>query len=266
MSLEQACFIHFIPERLKSASYEIAFLGNYLYVDNDGERCRGQIRKGNKFTLRKNSIVFLSVEAYFRLPDYMAIRHNLKISNVYKGLLVGTGPLVDPGFVGRLSLPLHNLTNQDYELIGGDGIIWVEFTKLSPNSAWGAASPSDGRRGAYTPFPLAKTELQDVDDYVFKAAGPGRVPSSSIVGVARSARRARSMAKRTRRVVYSIGIIGIIALLVAAFGVVIPAIQLQQQTSTELRNQQVQITNLQQAISKLESNSAAPKPTSTPTP
>jgi deoxycytidine triphosphate deaminase len=253
----------FYPERLKPASYEIALLGKYLYVDSDGKRCRGELRHGDRFVLKKNSIVFLSVEPYFRLPDYIAIRHNLKISNVYKGLLVGTGPLVDPGFIGRLSLPLHNLTNQDYDLIGGEGIIWVEFTKLSPNKAWGAATPKDGRLGTYTPFPLAKIELEDVDDYVFKAAGPGRVPSSSIIGVARRAQKAKTTANRTRRTVYSIGIIGIIALLVATFSVIIPAIQLQQQTSTELRSQQTQIANLQQMINKLEAGTATARPVPT---
>ncbi len=30
-------------------------------------------------------------------------------SIVYKGLLLGTGPIVDPGFVGKLYIPLHKL-------------------------------------------------------------------------------------------------------------------------------------------------------------
>ena len=85
----------FYPQRLKPASYEIALLGRYLYVDGSGRQFSGEIRKGEKFLLKKNSIAFLSVEPYFRLPDYIALRHNLKITNVYKGLLVGTGPLVD---------------------------------------------------------------------------------------------------------------------------------------------------------------------------
>ena len=201
------------------------------------------------------------------MPDYIALRHNLKITNVYKGLLVGTGPLVDPGFVGRISLPLHNLTNTDYELIGGEGIIWVEFTKLSPNHAWGGESPSDGRKGAYAPFPLAKNELQEVNDYVYKAVGPGRVPSSSIAGVALDARRARRVAKRTRKVVLGFGIggaiVGVLAILLATFQVVMPAIQLQQQTNTELRSQEVQIANLQQSLKELQ---ASTRPSSTRTP
>jgi deoxycytidine triphosphate deaminase len=246
----------FYPERLKPASYEVALLGRYLYVDGDGTRRSGEIRMGQKFILKKNSIAFVSVEPYFRLPDYIALRHNLKISNVYKGLLVGTGPLVDPGFVGRLSLPLHNLTNQDYEFQGGDGIIWIEFTKLSPNRAWSGARRVADRKGAYTPFPIAKTELQEVGDYVHKAVGPGEVPSSSIAGVAKRARRAERTANRTqvnlRRAGLIGAIVGAITILIAAFAIVIPAVQLQQQTNTDLRAQQTQIANLQQEVKSLQ--------------
>jgi deoxycytidine triphosphate deaminase len=257
----------FYPAQLKPASYEIALLGKYLYADGSGHQYAGEIRKGEKFILKKNSIAFLSVEPYLRLPDYIALRHNLKITNVYQGLLVGTGPLVDPGFVGRLSLPLHNLTNTDYELTGGEGIIWVEFTKLSPNQAWGCESPRDGRKGTYAPFPLAKIELQEVNDYVYKAVGLGRVPSSSIADVALDARRAQRVAKRTRKLVVRFGIGGVLAgvaaLLLALFQVVLPAIQLQQQTNTELRSQEVQIANLQQTLKELQ---ASTRPASTRTP
>ena len=50
---------------------------------------------------------------------------------MHRGLLVGTGPLVDPGFRGKLLIPLHNLTLDAYEIRGDEGLIWVEFTKTS---------------------------------------------------------------------------------------------------------------------------------------
>ena len=43
---------------------------------------------------------------------------------------------MDSGFSGSLLIPLHNLTNNNYEICGGDGIIWVEFTKLSKSEYW----------------------------------------------------------------------------------------------------------------------------------
>jgi hypothetical protein len=45
--------------------------------------------------------------------------------------LLGTGPLVDPGFHGKLLVPLHNLTSDEYTIRGDEGLIWMEFTKTS---------------------------------------------------------------------------------------------------------------------------------------
>ena len=65
------------------------------------------------------------------MPDFIALRFNLQIQHVHRGLLLGTGPLVDPGFWGKLCIPLHNLTDQDYEIPKEEGLIWLEFTKTT---------------------------------------------------------------------------------------------------------------------------------------
>lgn len=86
----------------------------------------------NKLILKPNSIAFLTLEPVFQVPRYMVLRFNLKIPHIYKGLLLGTGPIVDPGFKGRLSIPLHNLTSNEYVFSSGDEIISIEVTKMSP--------------------------------------------------------------------------------------------------------------------------------------
>lgn len=80
--------------------------------------------------------IIVTLEPIIRLPAYLIARFNLKIRFIYKGLLLGTGPIVDPGFQGRLSIPLHNLTENEYEIKGGESIIAMEFTKISPNKLW----------------------------------------------------------------------------------------------------------------------------------
>jgi deoxycytidine triphosphate deaminase len=146
----------FTPDGLKSASYEVSLLGEVVYWDEDG-RHEQDVRRGDTFILRRNSIAFVTMEPEFHLPDYIALRFNLKIPNVYKGLLLGTGPLVDPGWEGQLSIPLHNLTTNNYPLKGGDPLIWMEFTKLSPNTRWTKRRRNAlDRRGDYVPFPETK--------------------------------------------------------------------------------------------------------------
>jgi deoxycytidine triphosphate deaminase len=145
----------FYPDRLKSASYPIALGGDVVFWDNQNRMRTIDLRKGEaeRFKLRRNSIAYVTLEPVFQLPQYIAVRFNLKIDNVYKGLLLGTGPLVDPGWSGRLSFPLHNLTTNDYWFEAGDEIIWVEFTKVSLLDKWrNTGTPPNVAGGTYRPY------------------------------------------------------------------------------------------------------------------
>lgn len=152
----------FDPKRLKTASYEIACEGKvhaWKSVDSpigETEKVEVDLTGGNTFTLKPNSIVFICLSAKFKLPNYLAVRFNLTITKVHQGLLLGTGPLVDPGFEGNLLIPLHNLTNQEVVLHADDMLIWVEVTKLSPDQT-DALHPA--HQFVQTTFPPLKKNL-----------------------------------------------------------------------------------------------------------
>lgn len=124
----------FEQDDLKSASYAAKIAGECRYWDEKNKKFETVLleKEGDKLILRPNSIAFVGIDPTFRLPDYIALRFNLKISNVYRGLLLGTGPLIDPGFEGKISIPLHNLTSNEYVFSYGESLIWIEFTKTSP--------------------------------------------------------------------------------------------------------------------------------------
>lgn len=138
-------------EKLSGASYEVAIGGPVIWWDEEKQEMHEEdlSKPGSAFRLEPNSIAFVTLEPTFRIPDYLALRFNLKILHVYKGLLLGTGPLVDPGFVGKLSIPLHNLTANTYTFRHGEGIIELEFTKLSPNGEWLRSNTSEGEERLY---------------------------------------------------------------------------------------------------------------------
>ncbi|MDD2851034.1 MAG: hypothetical protein PHY09_03930 [Desulfuromonadaceae bacterium] len=146
----------FCHKNLKSASYEVDFIGTIIYWDEAGNKKTERIEDDGVFILPKHSIAFISPDLYFRLPDYLAVRFNLQIKLVHSGILLGTGPLVDPGFEGQLLIPLHNLTNNDYLIKGGEGLIWVEFTKVSNNPRWRSNNESYEFSNKYIPFPVSK--------------------------------------------------------------------------------------------------------------
>ena len=166
----------------------------YIYWDPEGKSVDIFLKDDEEFVLAPNSIGFITPDEFFRLPNYIAARFNLRITNVHRGLLLGTGPLVDPGFSGRLLVPLHNLTTNEYRFRQGEKFAWFEFTKLSPN-AW---DPRYERlrahyslRGEFVPFPDEKIEVaQDPRRYIAEAA-PGGVRSSIPEAIAQSAESAR---------------------------------------------------------------------------
>lgn len=160
----------------KTASYEIRLLGKCVYWNEKGEKKVEEIGEGQEFILRRNSIAFVTLEPRFRIPDYIALRFNLKITHIYRGILLGTGPLVDPGFDGKISIPLHNLTTNDYIFKGGEGLIWMEFTKLSDSNTWDKEDKAIQRIGKLRLFPVAKC-FSDVEDFLSKAY-PGPIRSS----------------------------------------------------------------------------------------
>lgn len=236
---------------LKSASYEVPFLGEVFWWE-DSKRQQETIGNGTRYKLKKNSIAFVWLHTVFRLPDYIALRFNFRITHVHRGLLLGTGPLVDPGFIGRILVPLHNLTSEDYILIGGHGLIWVEFTKVSPNSRWDTSStrPSTNFRA----FPDDKKNKEP--HYYFEKASGGHPIQSSIPGEVQqakadaeaaknSAREARDYVARMRRWIYIGGAATAVSLVAAFAAVVISAISLVSDTNIRFDNIAARLSTLE---------------------
>ncbi len=218
-------FVGGSPSRLKKASYE-GRIGDkaYKFTENN---CLVEVCT-NPLVVCANSIVFVECDLDFRLPDFIALRFNLQIRHVHRGLLLGTGPLIDPGFWGKLCIPLHNLTNEDYSIPRSEGLIWIEFTKTSDNIG-------DGRD------PLVKEDSKghwDIKKFIGKAASPinglGKTIAirSSIPLIAKEAEKraieaeeraveAESSAKKAKEWIEGIGIYGAIATLIGIIAILI---------------------------------------------
>jgi deoxycytidine triphosphate deaminase len=202
-------YMHGRKPRLKKASYE-GRIGDKAYLFENG-RIVPATFNDDKLYIPENSIVFVESDLDFRLPEYIALRFNLHIEHVHRGLLLGTGPLVDPGFWGKLCIPLHNLTSEPYEIPRGEGLIWLEFTRTTsristPEEALGVAPSTSG--------------YWDILDFIKKAAkGVGGASNvsiqSSIGGALLSAHDAAKNAERYTLWLSGLGIVSIIALIVA---------------------------------------------------
>jgi len=208
----------FDVKALKTAAYAVG-LGEKSYQLNKKGGIDPTILAGcenNLLKLPANSIVFVECGTKFKLPKYIAVRFNLRIGLVHRGLLLGTGPLVDPGFIGELLVPLHNLTSKDHYIDIRKHIIWMEFTKTTykkPESGTPDRAEFLRRKQNKTPTDYlndARKSLFDGRFVTIQSSIPGVFAKAN-----KNATNALKIANKTERFVSGIGIavlIGIFAL------------------------------------------------------
>lgn len=218
-------------KHLKQASYAVRMLGKCIYWDEDGKKQEFDIKEKQEFTLKRNSIAFVSLEPRFRIPYYIALRFNLKITHIHRGLLLGTGPLIDPGFDGKLAIPLHNLTTNDYVLRGGDDLIWVEFTKLNIDN--------EKLKDSYVEFNPNKN-ISDVNDYLHKAYNGHPIRSS----IPYEINKAISIANSAKNRVKLITLGGILTVFGLVYGMFLPTHQIVEDTATYVKASQLELNQL----------------------
>ena len=270
----EGCLIRddFDDRRLKTASYEMRFLGKLHYwkmIDGRMEkRCR-EVSCGDDVILPRNSITYLWMKENLFLPQYIAARFNLHIRHVHKGILLGTGPLVDPGFSGKLLIPLHNLTDNNYKLKGGEGIIWVEFTKLSRHEFWYDRENRDNPPDLVS-FPDIKN-LTDPDSYFNKSGvyRKGGVQSAfrgeldRIDEIATNAEKDAKDARKSAEFLRNIGLIAIVASIIliclSGYNLISHAVDRVQGSKNEIissniRTHDDQLKKLEQEMENMRAN------------
>jgi deoxycytidine triphosphate deaminase len=206
----------FDPARLKPASYALSLGPTYLIEDE----LQHLTPLNPTLRIPQNSIVFVAMREVLRLPHYIAARFNLSIDLVYQGLLLGTGPQVDPGFQGVLSCPLHNISNEPIRINLGDHLATIDFIKTSgigeeseellrsirsEEELYEQAPQLIGHGGYdHRLFPESKRWLRPIVEYTPHDVG------SSVAELENDVRRLRN-----------IGIVGLVSLVIAvllAFG------------------------------------------------
>jgi deoxycytidine triphosphate deaminase len=126
---------YFFEKNLKGASYSMRPDPEGAWQYNEqGEQSKVDIEeddKGKYYRVKQNSLVYIRLQQQLILPFYIIGRHNLTIKYVYQGLLLGTGPQVDPGWRGKLYIPLHNLTNRDVKVYLDESFVSIDFVRTS---------------------------------------------------------------------------------------------------------------------------------------
>jgi deoxycytidine triphosphate deaminase len=281
----------FLAGKLKQASYTMRPAANDAWMIEESGRyqalARGDEPRGPYYIVPKNSFVFIRLRQTLRLPFYIIGRHNLKIRYAYSGLLLGTGPQVDPGYEGQLYIPLHNFIDEDVKVYINESFVSIDFSRtsrlnLGPNPPTQLADFYETYEGPLKLIPREKiTGRSTLGDYL----GSNR-PRSSLGPLVEELKVMRQ--KFEKRQLIEIGVaIGIVAIAIAAAGLVI-AVETKidanrnadlvriQQAQSELTNStltnrdlQQQMNGIAKEVSSLHQDLAAlkaPPPESTPSP
>lgn len=271
-------------KRRKAASYAMRVGRNVAYYDpgNPSADPYRELDEDEEFLLPPNSLIYVRTKERFQLPDYIAARFNLHIDLVHKGLLLGTGPVVDPGFIGHLVVPLHNLTRNTYVMRADQELIWAEFTKTSLLPQWregGLSLEGGAPLSDHKPFDKAKSnhEMAYYISKATKAAGPNRAtadfPTNSIpermiesqqavLEARHDAQIAKQEAETARKSVttlrnFGIGasivlIIGLITLFVAMFQLVNATQSMVRDERGRAASQRIRQTEIDRAVLRAE--------------
>lgn len=249
---------------LKSASYETKPGSVFMYYDDKGDLITldldeageaekpGRILKRRKgpgtLRLPPNSITFVSTKDRFFLPSYIALRFNLRIKHVHRGLLLGTGPLVDPGYNRQILIPLHNLTDQEYHISTDEGLIWVEFTKTSTLLKGESASFNE-RELAVAPDLPSNTQ-KGIEEHLFKASAGFPIRSSLPTALNQVKETAENADKRSR-LLQGIGVLALVSFVIGLVSVFVSILSLLSATNARL-------DTLTEKLAKLEQKSEPP--------
>lgn len=250
---------------IKIATHAFRVEGRVVRWTDDNKKHSFTVGVGNEydtesFQLRQDSIAFVTLQPYLRIPEYIALRFNLKINNVYRGLLLGTGPIVDPGYEGKLSIPLHNLTTNHYVIKAKERLVWVEFTKIhSTNGIEDHDGEEKQKSDLHIPFFDEDEESEERDvEYHIREAEPHRSIRSSIPNAIHSAEEAAEEARdeaedvsaqATRSFYISLGIlaVGLISILAVSVTYILQVDELEE----EAERQQAKIQELERRLDQV---------------
>lgn len=177
----------FIEDNIKGASYYMTPDPNnnawrfnekgekvYLKIGVERNNYGGNLQY---YEIPKNSLVYIRLHQKLRLPFYIIGRFNLQVTYAYKGLLLGTGPQIDPGYFDRyVNIPLHNFTKDIMKVYLHKPFVTIDFVRTSalklpsrlPESLEAFLNEPcwENLRRALRPLPLPKYKREEIEHYV----------------------------------------------------------------------------------------------------
>jgi deoxycytidine triphosphate deaminase len=112
---------------LRPAGYDLRVGSNY--AKGGGHYT---LADGGSFTIEPYQVAIIQTLETLNLPAFLIGRWNIRVGLAYDGLLWVGGAQVDPGFRGRLSCPIYNLSTKAITLKYGQSLAMIDFVTTTP--------------------------------------------------------------------------------------------------------------------------------------
>jgi deoxycytidine triphosphate deaminase len=140
---------------LRPAGYDLRVGGNYAI-----EGVRYTLGPGQELLIRPYSVAVIQTRETLNIPHFLIGRWNIRVKFAYRGLLWVGGAQVDPGFRGRLSCPIYNLSTEPVTLKYEERLAMIDFvTTTSFVDGEGGSQPFQWWRGKSLIFQEYDTKL-----------------------------------------------------------------------------------------------------------
>lgn len=117
------------PEQVQPVSVDLLLSTSYVIFDS-GPTYKPRKVTSNWYTLQPGQFVLASTKETVKLPAHVMGQVHGKSTLARKGLQVEAAGLVDPGYVGAITLELKNLAPHPIPLLAGQPICQISFHLL----------------------------------------------------------------------------------------------------------------------------------------
>jgi len=131
--------------QVQPASYDLRVGKDAATVQREGEPIIDLEKEGILMVQPYAPAMVYTMEA-LEMPLNLVGRFGLKSSLSRRGIYASVGPQVDPGYKGKLSVTLFNLSPVAYALNYGDDFLSLEFTRMSSEASEGYRGPYQSRQ------------------------------------------------------------------------------------------------------------------------
>ncbi|HEV2381205.1 MAG TPA: dCTP deaminase [Terriglobia bacterium] len=130
---------------LEPASYDLRVGKDAATIPQNGDSVRINLEEKRLLVIAPYAPAVIYAMEHIELPLNIAGHFGLKSGLSRRGIHASVGPQVDPGFVGKLSVTLFNLTTTPIALDYGETFLSLEFHQLEENASRGYTGEYQGR-------------------------------------------------------------------------------------------------------------------------